>query len=422
MDQNGHFAAGVDTHKDTHALCVIDGVGRVVRTGTYAADSAGYDEIAAAIGDPDDCIVVGIEGTGSYGAGLSRRLVELGFNVVEVVRPKRDKRMVGTDKNDPADAERAAREALSGKCKARPKGGDGWVEAIRYRMAAREAAVRASTSAANTVHALMITAPAPIREKFSGLNTPNLMRALSRKRKSRSDIEQSLWDSLRALALSWVAANKSAEEQKDAIKDLITANAPALISMYCCGPISAAQLLVAVGDNPERMDSESSFASLCGASPIEASSGKVKRHRLNRGGNRQANRALHTIARLRMKKDGRTRNYVDKRTKGGKSRREIERCLVRYIAREAYRALTHPLEVSRYAQCDFAEALRSKRVSAGLTQAAAAAALGVASARISEIERAVIIDEEMLVRYRDWLNDAILEKSSNLRENTLDGI
>ena len=404
MNGTGVLAAGIDTHKDTHALCVIDRVGRVVSTGTFSADAAGYDEIAGAIGKPEECIVVGIEGTGSYGAGVARRLVELGYDVVEVVRPKRDKRRIGQDKNDPADAERAARDALAGKASGAPKAGSGWVEALRFRMVAREAAVGESTRAANSVHALIVTAPDPIRGRFGGMGTPALMRALSRKRKARDDFERSLWESLRSLARSWLGAKKAAAEHEEAMRAILRANAPALLDIYCCGTISAARLAITAGDNPERMAGENAFASLCGASPIEASSGKVKRHRLNRGGDRQANRALHTIARQRMKRDERTRTYVDKRTKGGKTRREIERILVRYIAREVYHALVHPMDASYYSYKEAAESARSKRMRIGATQAQAASALGVASARVSELERCVLVDESLLHKYRDWLD------------------
>jgi len=420
MNEGGSVAAGIDTHKDTHALCVIDRVGRVVRTGTFGADAAGYDEIAAAIGKPGDCAVVGIEGTGSYGAGIARRLVELGYDVVEVVRPKRDKRMVGRDKNDPADAERAARDALADRASGAPKAGSGWVEALRFRMVARDAAVGQSTRAANSAHALIVTAPAPVREKLGAMGTPALMEALSRRRKARGELERSLWESLRSLALSWKAAKKEAAEQQEAMRAILRANAPALLDIYCCGTISAARLAITAGDNPGRMAGEPAFASLCGASPIEASSGKVKRYRLNRGGDRQANRALHTIARQRMKRDERTRLYVDKRTRDGKTRREIERILARYIAREVYHALMHPMDASHHPCKEAAEAAKSERLRIGATQAQAASALGVASSRISELERCVLVDESLLHRYRSWLDAVSSERRWKSLELGLD--
>ena len=378
MNENGTVAAGLDTHRDTLALCVIDRVGRVLRTGTYSADAAGYGEIASAIGEPGDCAVVGIEGTGSYGAGVARRLAELGYDVAEVVRPRREKRMAGRDKNDPADAERAARDAL------------------------------------------VVTAPAPVRERLAGMRTPTLMKELSRRRRARGELERSLWDSLRSLAPAWRAAKEAAAEQEAAMRSILEANAPALLDVSGCGAISAARLAMAAGGNPERVSGEAAFASLCRASPIEASSGKVKRCRLNRGGDRQANRALHAIARQRMRRDYRTKAYVGKRTKEGRSRRETERVLVRCIAREVYRAIMHPMSASRASSEGAARSARAARVRMGVTQSQAASALGVASARISGLERCVLIDETLLQRYRGWLESIASDGRWKSIESTLD--
>ena len=378
MNENGTVAAGLDTHRDTHALCVIDRVGRVLRTGTYSADAAGYGEIASAIGEPGDCAVVGIEGTGSYGAGVARRLAELGYDVAEVVRPRRETRMAGRDKNDPADAERAASDAL------------------------------------------VVTAPAPVRERLAGMRTPTLMKELSRRRRARGELERSLWDSLRSLAPAWRAAKEAAAEQEAAMRSILEANAPALLDVSGCGAISAARLAMAAGGNPERVSGEAAFASLCGASPIEASSGKVKRCRLNRGGDRQANRALHAIARQRMRRDDRTKAYVEKRAKEGKSRRETERVLVRYIAREVYRAIMHPMSASRASSEGAARSARAARVRMGVAQSQAASALGVASARISGLERCVLIDETLLQRYRGWLESIASDGRWKSIESTLD--
>lgn len=378
MNENGTVAAGLDTHRDTLALCVIDRVGRVLRTGTYSADAAGYGEIASAIGEPGDCAVAGIEGTGSYGAGVARRLAELGYDAVEVVRPRREKRMAGRDKNDPADAERAARDAL------------------------------------------VVTAPAPVRERLAGMRTPTLMKELSRRRRARGELERSLWDSLRSLAPAWRAAKEAAAEQEAAMRSILEANAPALLDVSGCGAISAARLAMAAGGNPERVSGEAAFASLCGASPIEASSGKVKRCRLNRGGDRQANRALHAIARQRMRRDDRTKAYVEKRAKEGKSRRETERVLVRYIAREVYRAIMHPMSASRASSEGAARSARAARVRMGVAQSQAASALGVASARISGLERCVLIDETLLQRYRGWLESIASDGRWKSIESTLD--
>jgi len=276
------------------------------------------------------------------------------------------------------------------------------------------------TRAANSVHALVVTAPAPVRERLAGMRTPTLMKELSRRRRARDELERSLWDSLRSLALAWRAAKEAAAEQEAAMRSILEANAPALLDVSGCGAISAARLAIAAGDNPERVSGEAAFASLCGASPIEASSGKVKRYRLNRGGDRQANRALHTIARQRMRRDDRTKAYVEKRTKEGKSRREIERVLVRYIAREVYRAIMHPMSASRASSEGAARSARAARVRMGVTQSQAASALGVASARISELERCVLIDETLLQRYRGWLESIASDGRWKSIESTLD--
>ena len=368
MNWEGSVAAGVDTHKDAHALCVVDRIGRVASSGTFPATSKGYDQLAKAIGPASDCIVVGIEGTGSYGAGLCRRLQQLGYHVVEVVRPKRKKRRLGTSKNDHADAERAARDALSGEASGAPRSGTGWVEEVRAHMVARESCVRASTDAMNTAKSLIVTAPSSMREALSGLKGPKMMEQVAGRHRSGDGVKQAMWDALRTLSASWRQAKDRAAFHEERIRALIRANAPALLDMSCCGPISAGKLVLAAGDKPERMLSEAAFASLCGASPVEASSGKVVRHRLNRGGNRQANRALHTIVRLRMSKDAKTVRYVERRTAEGKSRREIERCLVRYVSRQAFHALTHPLDTDWLGYSEFGAELKRRRLAAGVSQ------------------------------------------------------
>ena len=415
----GEVAAGVDTHRDEHALCVVDRAGRVLGRGSFPATTAGYDALAEAIGGPTACVAVGVEGTGSYGAGLARRLAELGYEVVEVVRPGRARRRPGEGKSDPADAERAALDALAGRgCP--PRVGGAWVEALRCRTVARDAAVGESTRAANRARALLVTAPAPVREALSGLGTPQLMARCSRRRRGLAEPERSLWDSLRSLAASWRAARRAAEEHEAAMRAILEEHAPALLAVPGCGAVSAAKLAVAAGGDPGRLSGEAAFASLCGACPVEASSGKVRRHRLNRGGDRQANRALHTIARVRMRCDERTRRYVERRISQGKTRREVERILVRYIAREVYRALSRPAPQPEADPARPGREARAERLRLGATQAQAAAALGVASARVSELERGVLLDAGLLARYREWLSSAPPGKSRGNAESGLD--
>lgn len=336
------IAAGIDTHKDAHTLCVVDELGRRVSCGEFRADPGGYAMIAEAIGDPAGCAVVGVEGTASYGAGVFRHLSGLGYNVVEVLRPKRPRRRPGEPKSDAADAERAALDALGGRGTSVPKSQDGWVEQARALLAARQACVRTCVSCVNAARAMLVTAPEGLRERYRGMGAAELMRSLCRGRACADPARRAVLDALRALARVWREARAAADGLEGRIAALVGANAPALAGVYGCGPISAARLAVAAGDNPGRVRSEAAFASLCGAAPVEASSGKTARHRLSRGGDRQANSALHQIAVVRLRHDGRTREYAARRRAEGKSRKEVLRCLKRYIAREVYRALLDP--------------------------------------------------------------------------------
>ena len=344
METDASFvAAGVDIHKDVHALCVIDALGRKIREGAFPATAAGYRDLADAIGAPGKCLVVGIEGTCSFGAGLTAHLAGSGFNVVEALRPKRDKRRKGASKNDFVDAERAARMAIAGDGTSIPKSRDGWAEAARPALRAREILVRTQTQVTNAVKALLNTAPEPVRGKYAKLSGKKLMAALGRRKPATGDaIRDSPMLSLSTLAATWIDAESKASELEALVEAIVRENAPAVLEIAGCGALSAAELGLAAGDNPGRMRSEASFAMLCGASPIEASSGKTVRHRLNRGGNRRANRALHSIVISRMRGDARTCEYIAKRVSEGKSKREAMRCLKRYVAREAYRALMSP--------------------------------------------------------------------------------
>ena len=372
--------AGVDTHKDVHVLCLLDGLGRKIRSGSFRADPEGYDRLAEAIGDPGGCLVVGVEGTASYGAGLTRRLVELGYNVVEVLRPKRDKVRPGEGKSDPLDAERAARKAASGKGCSVPKSQDGWVEAVRQLYVARRLAVATSTSCVACAKSMLTTAPSALRERFRGRERPkDLMPLLARRRK---------------------AARSQVESCDARIRALLEANAPALLGVEGCGTTTAAALVVAAGDNPGRLKGEAAFSMLCGVSPIPASSGKTERHRLNRGGNRQANWALYEIAIKRMAYDERTRRYVARRTSEGKSRREAVRCLKRYIAREVYRVLMDPNPDGAAPE---GPELAKMRKAMRVTQKKAAAELGLSAATLGHLERGKRRSTKLERRYYELL-------------------
>ena len=278
----------------------------------------------------------GVEGTGSYGAGLARYLKSTGITVMEVERPKR-RHLKRNGKSDPKDAEAAARAVLAGETAGEPKSADGQVEMIRGLRAARCSAVKARSQAANQLQALRVTAPEKLQRRLCGLSTSELVATAARFRPGNDPdgVETATKFALRSMTRRHEALSEEIAELDAQLDRLVAEVAPGLISLPAIGKHHAATLLVVAGDNPERLGSEASFASLCGVSPVDASSGKVVRHRLNRGGNR----ALHMICVVRMGSDERTRRYVARRTAEGKSKREIMRCLKRYIAPEVYRIL-----------------------------------------------------------------------------------
>ncbi len=332
---------GVDTHLDEHVAVALDRLGRRLGELSVPTTTRGYERLlrwAEGFG-PVEC--AGIEGTSSYGAGLARHLKAAGVPVVEVERPKR-RHLKRTGKSDPKDAEAAARAVLAGEALGEPKSGDGKVEMIRTLRSARQSAVKASTQAANQLQALLlVTAPEVLRHRLRKLPTKELVATCARLRPGDDpgNIETTTKFALRSVARRHEALSEEIAQLDAQLDRLVAEVAPGLIRLPAIGTHHAATLLVVAGDNPERLRSEASFASLCGVSPIEASSGKVVRHRLNRGGDRDANRALHMICVVRMGSDHRTRRYVARRTAEGKSKWEIMRCLKRYIAREVYRVL-----------------------------------------------------------------------------------
>lgn len=312
----GPVFCGVDTHADSHWLCVLDWRGRRVLSRRFPADAAGYEALAGAIAAAGEPACVAMEGTSSYGAGLTRHLASLGMPVREALSPARtQRRRPGQGKCDESDAERAARAAMSGSKLGTPKSQDGWVDGVRCMLAARSGAVKARTSAINTARSLLTTAPEGLRSRFRGMGGPRLMEELPSVRS-----EGALGAALGALADLWAAARDAALDMERAIEASLEENCPALLAMYGCGPVSAAKLAVAAGDNPGRLRSEASFAAICGACPIPASSGKTVRHRLNRGGDRQANSALHEIARQRVMRDPETAEYAERARARGEER------------------------------------------------------------------------------------------------------
>jgi transposase len=230
---------------------------------------------------------------------------------------------------------------LAGEASSVPKSGDGTVEMIRALRAARRSAIKARTQAANQLQSLRVTAPEELRHRLRGLHTKELVSVAARFRLGDAprDVPTATRFALRSVARRYEALSEEITELEAHLDRLVAQAAPELLSLPGIGTDNAATLLVVAGDNPRRLGSEASFASLCGVAPIEASSGKVVRHRLNRGGNREANRALYMTCLSRMRRDLRTQQYVARRTAEGKSKREIIRCLKRYVAREVYRVL-----------------------------------------------------------------------------------
>ncbi len=341
MSKQDHGVIGsVDTHKDSHAVVALDATGRWLGWAQFPTTPPGYRDLLAWLRDHGTVRCVGVEATGSYGAGLSRHLVAQKVSVLEVIPPRRRSRR-GRDKSDPADAEAAARAALSGHTTGLPKSADGGVEALRMIRLVRSSAIKARTQATNQLHALVETAPAALRERLRHHSIVELVNEAPRWRPGTIvDPDSACRGTLAPLARRWRQLAQEIDGYDRELKRLTKKLCPALLERVGVGPEVASCLLVAAGDNPERLKSEASFAALCGVSPLDASSGRQRRHRLNRGGNRDANRALWVIAFVRLRMDARTQTYAARRTEEGRSRSEITRCLKRYIAREVYRLLT----------------------------------------------------------------------------------
>lgn len=338
---------GVDTHLDFHVAVVLDHLGRRhLGESKVPTTIGGYRNLLSWAEGFGPVRCAGVEGTGSYGAGLARHLKAAGIAVVEVERPKR-RHLRRNGKSDPKDAEAAARAILAGEAAGVPKSGDGRVEIIRTLRGARRSAVKARVQAANLLQAMLVTAPEKLRHSLRGTPTKELVAVAARFRPGGhpEDVEAATRFALRSVARRHQALSEEIAELDAQLERLVAQAAPELVRLPGVGTNHAATLLVLAGDNPERLKSEASFASLCGVSPVEASSGKVVRHRLNRSGNRDANRALHMVCVVRMGSDRRTKAYVARRLAEGKSKWEIMRCLKRYIAREAYRVLLSSVAV-----------------------------------------------------------------------------
>jgi transposase len=332
---------GVDTHGKTHHAAAIDHTGRVMGDHEFAATAVGYQQLLSWLSGFGRLVKVGVEGTGAYGAGLARHLTAAGITVVEIDRPDRKTRRT-KGKSDPIDALAAARAALSGQAAGVPKTRTGPVEAIRALRVARRGAVKARTAALNQLHGLLTSAPEAIREDLAGCTGTTLLNRcaeLTIDESRLTDPLQATNAALAAIATRITALNAEITQADRRLRPAVARTAPTLSSLFGAGPEVAGQLLATAGDNPDRLRSEAALAHLCGAAPIPASSGRTDRHRLNRGGDRAANNALHTIVLSRMRYEPRTRAYVDRRTKQGLTKKEIMRCLKRYVVREVHTAV-----------------------------------------------------------------------------------
>ena len=331
---------GVDTHKDIHVAVVLTALGGVLAGREFPTTRSGYHAMLVWARSFGSLQRAGVEGTGSYGAALTRLLRADGVEVIEVNRPDRSTRR-RRGKSDAVDAEAAARAVLAGDATATPKSADGSVEIMRILKIAKDSAVKARVQAINQLKAILVNADPALREDLAPLSTRRLVaRCADLNTDTHDDVVAATRHVLRQLARRIQYLATEIHDLEKRITHAIRATAPQLLEISGIGPDTAAALLIAAGDNPERLATEASFAALCGVSPVEASSGKTKRRRLNRGGNRQANAALYRMVITRLRWDEATKDYSRRRSADGLSKREIIRCLKRYLARTIYRVIT----------------------------------------------------------------------------------
>lgn len=392
------IVAGVDTHSETHHVAVMSATGAKLGDRAVPATSAGYEALLSFVRSFGQVGLIGVEGTGSYGAGLARHLSSEDVPFREVIRPRRAQRRRG--KSDPIDAYAAAAQALA-EPEALPlaKTGEGAVEQIRMLLIVRRSAVKARVAVIRQIRSLLVTAPESLRARWSRYRESELIGALAvtRPGSATDSVTAATGSVLRRLARRHQYLTAEIDELEEDLRALVQQAAPAMIATKGYGVITTATLLVTAGANPDRLRSEASFAALCGASPIPASSGKSHRHRLNRGGDRQANWALHQIALVRLSADPRTKDYAARLRSTGKSNKDVLRCLKRAIAREAFRLLVHPDPVPA------TDDLRQLRHERGMTLAHVAAHLAVEPARISELERGRRPNTDLATAYRALL-------------------
>ena len=330
------ITGGVDTHRDVHVVAALDERGGLLDTNEFPATAAGYHDLLVWLGWFGPIDKVGVEGTGTYGAGLARHLLDHDVEVVEVDRPNRQRRR-RAGKSDTTDAISAARAALSGEASTTAKTRDGNVEKLRVLRVARRSIRQDRIRALNQLRSLVVTAPDELRVELSDLTSIGVSQAVAKFRVTDPTTTLgAIKYAMRSLGRRAEALRWEGKEIDKIMRTIIEDTAPVLIDQGGIGVDAAGALLVAAGDNPQRLHSEAAFVRLCGAAPLEASSGMVTRHRLSRAGNREANAALYRIIINRMANDDRTRTYVTRRRAEGKSSLEIIRALKRYVAREVY--------------------------------------------------------------------------------------
>ncbi|MFB8399657.1 IS110 family transposase [Streptomyces yangpuensis] len=388
---------GVDSHADTIHVAVVTDNGGHLADAEFPTTPAGYTAALAFLAAHGDVIAIGVEGTASYGTGFTRAARTDGLSVVEVNRPDRAERR-RSGKSDPIDAYAAARAALSGRASSAPK--DETVAGIRALHNAARSTMKARTAAINQIGHILVSAPDTIRDRYRALRGKTLIDALARLRPHGDPVHTAVLTALKSLARRIQALTAEHDELTAALDSVVSTHNPGLRAAYGVGPDTAAQLLITAGGNPDRLRTEASFAALCGAAPVPASSGKTNRHRLSRGGDRAANAALYRIALVRMASDSRTRDYVARQTAAGRTKKEIIRLLKRAIAREVFRCLTTTVTVPEIAD------LRPARQAKNITLTAVANHFGVWPAVISCIERGTRRDDDLANAYREWLTAA----------------
>jgi transposase len=387
---------GIDSHKDTIHVAVITAVGQQVTDREFPTTQSGYRRAVAWLIGHGPVSEVGVEGTSSYGLGITTALIQAGVRVVEVNRTRpAERRKKG--KTDQLDAYRAARSVLSGEASTAPKSAS--VEPLRALHIARRSAVKAQQAVIRQVLALLVNAPADLRDRYRALPETKLMSTLAacRPDQAKTGDDADILYALRTLARRY----RDLAVEIDALEDRMLARAttanPSLLAIKGVGPVVGSQLLITAGDNPDRLRSQASFAALCGTAPIPVSSGRTDRHRLSRGGDRQANAALHHIVKNRMTNDPRTRAYRQQHLAKGWTLKAVYRALKRAVVREIYRALTGNCSVPDYTD------LRPARHAKNLTLTAAANALNLWPSAVSQLELGRRRDDALAQAYRQWL-------------------